>query len=98
MNKVYMNKVYITDEQIKTLEKAWDSVVGTSDYTKYHCEWYFKSHRKNNWTFSGYGSPARKGYFKKVCGETFIYLDADDYGDFRRVKLNEACKELLNIK
>ncbi len=93
-----MNKVYVTEEQYKILNDAWELTRGTPDYYKYDCETSFKCHGKTNWRFTGYTCPAFiKGYFKTVRGETYIYSDVDSYGNFDRVRLNDECKALLGI-
>ena len=92
-----MGKTYITEQQIELLRDAYESTLGTSNYTKYSCEWYFKSKKTGKWKFSVYGSPAsfNKGYFKTIRGETYIY---NSLNNDERVRLNDACKELLDIK
>lgn len=66
-----MKKIFITKEQIEALEKANDSVRGTSDYGKYYseCEW---KNDKGFWKYVGHGI-CHAGYLKKVRGEIFIY-------------------------
>ena len=93
-----MNKIYLTDEQLKALDDAYNSVLGTPKFMKYYCDCYFKLSGKNNWVFSGYTSPAiRKGYLKTVRGETYIYSDPDNWGCTHRVHLNHECKKILGI-
>ena len=90
-----MAKNLITDEQIILLRDAYEKTLGTPDYLKYSCAWYFKSSKTGEWKFAIWGSPWHftSGYFKKVRGETYIYsMDGKD-----RVQLNEACKKLLKI-
>ena len=91
-----MNKVYVTEQQIELLSDAYQSTLGTPNYTKYRCAWWFKSRQTGQWKFSIYGSPSSMtgGFFKKVRGEVFIYSKDET----ERIQLNEACKELLNIK
>jgi hypothetical protein len=95
ISEVYMNKIFITNQQIELLQDAYKSTLGTPDYTKYSCEWSFKNKKTGQWKFSVWGSPCpyEKAYFKKMNGETYLYsMDGDE-----RIKLNEACKELLEI-
>lgn len=85
----------VTEQQMELLRDAFAATLGTIDYHKYSCEWYFKSRKTGQWKFGVYGSPAafNKGYFKTIQGETYIYsMDKDE-----RVRLNSACKELLGI-
>ncbi len=90
-----MERTYITEQQIELLRDAYESTLGTSNYTKYSCEWHFKSKKTGKWKFSIYGSPCpyKKAYFKKVRDELYLYSEDDE-----RTLLNEACKELLDIK
>lgn len=91
-------KNFITTEQLKVLEDAWQSSRGTPDYWKYDCESYFKINGKSNWHFSGYTCPAFiRGYFKTISGETYIYSEPDSRGNLHRIRLNNECKKLLNI-
>ena len=89
-----MNKTMITEQQIELLNEAYKSTLGTENYLKYKCEWYFKN-KNGVWKFSIWGMPFpySKGYFKTIRGETYIY----NINGTERVKLNSACKELLNI-
>lgn len=90
-----MKKIYLTEEQIDTLRNAYEQTLGTSDYLKYACAWYFKSPKTGKWIFSVYGCPCsfNKCYLKTVHGTLFIYDDNED----NRIELNDECKKLLNI-
>ena len=89
-------KQILTEQQIELLGNAYDSTLGTKDYLKYKCEQYFKG-KDGSWKFAGWGSPACYKascvYLKIVRGETYIYK----FDNTTRIKLNAACKELLNI-
>lgn len=91
-----MERTYITEQQIELLRDAYKSTLGTSNYTKYSCEWSFKSKKTGKWKFSIYASPCpyNKAYFKKVRGGLYLYNEDGD----ERILLNDACKELLDIK
>lgn len=86
-----MNKIYVTSEQFEILKKAYESTLGTSDFTKYSCALSFKG-KRGNWIHSLYTAPVfDKGYFKKIRGETYIYhIDGHE-----RYCLSQECKELL---
>ena len=90
-----MKKNMVTEQQMELLRDAFEATQGTPDYLKYKCEWYFKSSKSGQWKFSIWGSPAsfNKGYFKVIRGEIYIYSMDDE----ERFKLNEECKELLEI-
>lgn len=91
-----MNRIMITEQQIKLLGDAYEQTLGTKDYLKYKCEHYFKR-EDGNWQFVVWGSPAcykaEYVYLKTVRGETYIYRTDNS----SRIKLNDACKELLGI-
>ena len=91
-----MERTYITEQQIELLKDAYESTLGTSNYTKYSCEWHFKSKKTGKWKFSIHSSPCpyKKAYFKKVRDELYLYNEDGD----ERTLLNDDCKELLDIK
>lgn len=97
----------ITENQLKTLREAYESTLGTADYTKYLMCTEYKRKENNKWTrwyFLGWYIPttgaAEDFYVKPVGNKLYLMreccLIGDDTG-VERYEITPAVKDLLGI-
>lgn len=87
-------KQIISIEQIKKLQEARESVLGTKDYYIYNCECHYKNN-KGIWKFAGWSYPSTEGYIKTVKGKVWLYCN-EMFGE-HRYALSESCIEFLGL-
>lgn len=98
-----MKKV-LTEEQLKTIINAQESVRGTLDYCKYDMCYEYK-YRKNGkwtpwtyitWTIPMYGN-ANDYYFKTVKDKLYIINECPSQREIYRYEVTPAVRELLGM-
>lgn len=103
-----MKKRYLTEEELNKIIQAHDSLVGTTEYRKYHMclEFKMKINGKDKWTkweYCAWGIPqTTQYYFKKLNGKLYlmseIHKDQYDNEDVERYEVTDEVKKLLQIE
>ena len=97
-------KKMVTEVQRKVIEEAHESVLGTTNYTKYlMCmeRKYRKDGKWTHWIFMKWTVPSvcfpGTYYFKSIKDKLYIMRDYPDGNGVERYEVTPAVKELLNI-
>lgn len=83
-----------TSEMLGRLNKANETVKGTSNYNKFSMPMDFLDGKK--WKFAMWGTPCMVGVIKTVKGKMYI-ITTDSYGYSTRYTVTDEVRELLEL-
>lgn len=97
-------KKTVSEEEMRKLIEANDSVSGTSDYRKYHMMIEYKTKHNgkwSNWKFLGWGVPVSFDMKVKKVGENVFLMREDNNcmgeEEVTRYTLTESVNQILNV-